>query len=250
MKKIISAILILGMLLSITTSAVAASQVSPNFKSDTGAQLTMAPDKTYQFQITSNTKLVVSVGNNSIIKIVSNKSSGHTYYFTIRAIGESGQSAGVYINGTRVTVCTIEKKTIQIPNPLVSYNTLDEARKAVGFLFAVPTSLPANYQRKDIIVISNDLVEIFYKKDNKRILYRTAKGNSDISGNYTVYEKVKTVMVGNAKVTTKGKGDLVNLVIWTKDGISYFLDFNEACDQKTVSSIIESVKYLKADKKE
>jgi hypothetical protein len=242
MKKMISAILIFGLLLSITTSTLAASQVSPDFKSDTGTQLTIVPNKTYQFKITSNTKPVVSVGNNSIIKIVSNKSSGQTYYFTIRAIGKSGQSAGVYINGTRVTVCTIENNTIQIPNPLVSYNTLDEARKAAGFSFAVPTSLPANYQRKDIMVISNDLAEIFYKKDDKQILYRTAKGNSDISGNNTAYEEVKTVMVGSAKVTTKGKGNLVDLAIWTKDGISYSLDFDEAFDLKTVSSIIESVK--------
>ena len=242
MKKTISAILILGMLLSITTSAFAASQVSANFKSDTGAHLTMAPNKTYQFKITSNKKPAFSIGNNSIIKIVSDKSSSHTYYFTIRAIGKLGQSAGVYVNGTRVTVCIIEKNASQIPNPSVSYKTLDEARKAVGFSFAVPTSLPANYQMKDIIVISNDLAEIFYKKDNKEILYRTAKGNLDISGNYTVYEEIKTVMVGSAKVTTKGKGNLVNLAIWTKDGISYSLDFDEACDLKAVSSIIESVK--------
>jgi pyrroline-5-carboxylate reductase len=36
--------------------------------------------------------------------------------------------------------------------------------------------------------------------------------------------------------------NLVNLAIWTKDGISCSLDFDEACDLKTVSSIIESVK--------
>ncbi|HEX2939201.1 MAG TPA: hypothetical protein VHO66_09850, partial [Ruminiclostridium sp.] len=123
-----------------------------------------------------------------------------------------------------------------------SYKTLDEARKAVGFSFAVPTSLPANYQMKDIIVISNDLAEIFYKKDDKKILYRTAKGNADISGNYTVYEEVKTAMVGNTKVTVKGNGGLVNLATWAKDGISFSLNFDEAYDLKSVSSIIESVK--------
>lgn len=242
MKKTISGILALGMIFSITTSAFAASNASQTFKSDTGSQLSISPNKTYQFKITSNKKPTFSVGNSSIIKIVSNKSSGHTYYFTIRAIGRARQSAGVYVNGTRVTVCTVEENATQIPNPLVNYNTLDEARKAVGFSFTVPTSIPANYKMKDIIVISNDIAEIFYKKDDKKILYRTAKGNSDISGDYTIYEEVKTAMIGNTKVTVKGNGGLVNLAIWTKDGISFSLNFDEACDLKSVSSIIESIK--------
>lgn len=241
MKKTISFILALGVLFSITTSAFAASNASSTFKSDTGAQLTMAPNKTYQFKITSNIKPTFSVGNKSIIKMVSNKAFGHTYYFTIQAVGKAGQAAGVYVNGTRVTVCTIVKNTSQIPNPLVNYKTLDEARKAVGFSFAVPTNLPTNYEMKDIIVISNNLAEIFYQQDNQEILYRAAKGNEDISGNYTVYEEVKTVTVGNTKVTVKGKSGLINLATWTKDGISYSLDFDEACDLKSVTSIIESI---------
>lgn len=241
-KTAISAILVLGTLFSITTSAFAASRVSPAFISDTGAALTIAAGNTYQFKITSNTKPVVTVGNSSVIKIISGKSSGHSYYFTIRAVGKSGQNAGVYINGIRSTVCTVDSSFSQIPNPLVSYSTLEEARKAIGFSFAVPTRLPANYQRKDIIVIDGDLAEIFYRNGNKNILYRTAKGNSDISGDYTVYEEVKTAEIGNMKVTMKGKGSLINLALWTKGGISYSLNFDEACDLKSVTSIIDSIK--------
>lgn len=241
MKKAISAILVFGMIFSITTSAFAASNASTAFKSDTGARLTIAPDKTYQFKITSNKNPAFSVGNRSIIKMVSSKSSGHTYYFTIKATGKAGQSSGVYVNGTRVTVCTIENAS-QISNPLVNYKTLDEARKAVGFLFSVPTYLPENYKMEDIIVISNDVAEIFYIKDNKEILYRTAKGSSDISGNYTVYKEAKTAMIGNTEVTVKGNGGLINLATWTKDGICFSLNFDEAYDLKLVSSMIESIK--------
>jgi hypothetical protein len=241
-KKSISATLLLGMLFSITTSAFAAGRIPPNYQSDTGARLTIAPDKTYQFKITSGTAPVITVGNRSVIEIVSHKSFGSAYYFTIKAVGKPGQSAGVYLNGTRITVCTIEESTSQLPNPLVSYSTLDEARKAVGFAFAVPTSFPTEYQRKDIIVIGNYLAEIFYNKGDQKILYRTARGNSDISGNDTAYEEVKTVAVGSSKVTMKGKNGLVNLAIWSKDGISYSLDFDEACDQNTVFSIVAGVK--------
>ena len=242
MKKTISAILLLGMLFSVTASAFAAGRIPPDIKSDTGARLTIAPEKTYQFKIMSGTKPVVTVGNSTIIKIVSDKFFGSAYYFTIKAVGKQGQSAGVYLNGARITVCTIEGKTSQLPNPLVSYSTLDEARKAVGFSFAVPTVLPADYQRTDIIVIDNNLAEIFYKKGTQEIRYRTTRGNADISGNYTAYDEVKTVAVGSSKVTMKGKNGLVNLAIWSKDGISYSIDFDEACDRNTVSSMIEDVK--------
>lgn len=240
-KAAISAILVLGTLFSIPTSAFAASRVSPAFISDTGAELTIAPDKTYQFKITSNAKPVITVGNSSVIRIISGKSSGHSYYVTIRAVGKSGQAAGVYINGIRSTVCTVDSSSSQIPNPLVSYNTVEEARKAIGFSFAVPTRLPANYQTKDIIVIGSNLAEIFYRNGKKNILYRTAKGNSDISGDYTVYKEVKTAEIGNTKVTVKGNGSLINLALWTKGGISYSLNFDEACDLKSVASIMESI---------
>ncbi|BAU28450.1 uncharacterized protein DUF4367 [Aneurinibacillus soli] len=132
--------------------------------------------------------------------------------------------------------------SIGMPNPLVNYSTLDEVRKAVGFTFAVPATLPDGYQMKDIIVISNDLAEIFYLKGDKKIVYRTAKVNADISGDYNVYDKVKTITVGNTEITVKGKSDSINLATWTKDGVSFSLLFDEAVNEKALSTIIGSIK--------
>ncbi|OAJ73333.1 copper amine oxidase [Brevibacillus sp. SKDU10] len=136
------------------------------------------------------------------------------------------------------------KKTasIGLPNPLVNYSTLDEARKAVGFTFAVPATLPDGYQMKNIIVISNELVEISYLEGDNQITYRTAKGNADISGDYNVYDKDKTITVGNTKITVKGKGDSINLATWTKDGTSFSLAFDVPVNEKTLSTIIERIK--------
>lgn len=131
----------------------------------------------------------------------------------------------------------------QIPNPLVNYNTVDEARKAVGFDFAVPAIVPDGYKMGDIIVISNDLAEIFYKNGDNEILYRSAKGNADISGSYTVYDKVKAITVGNSDITIKGNaGDNVNLATWTRDGVSFSLSFDQGVDQKVLSTMIRSIK--------
>lgn len=131
--------------------------------------------------------------------------------------------------------------TTQIPNPLVEYNSLDEAQKAVGYTFATPKAVPDGYQIKNIIVISNDLAEIFYTKGDSTILYRTAKSNTDISGDYTVYDAVSTITIGNAEVTVKGSNACINLAVWSKDGVSYSLSFTQAVSEKELSTIIQSI---------
>ncbi|WP_196605386.1 stalk domain-containing protein [Pectinatus haikarae] len=148
----------------------------------------------------------------------------------------------VSIKDSIISISTGSTKRDEIPNPLVNYSTLDEARKAIGFTFAVPTILPDGYQMKDIIVINNNLAEIFYLKGDSQIIYRTAKGNADISGDYNVYDKVKTVTVGNTEITVKGKSDSINLATWTKGGASFSLSFDEAVNEKALSTIIKSIK--------
>lgn len=130
---------------------------------------------------------------------------------------------------------------IGMPSPLVNYTTLDEARKAIGFKFTVPTTIPDNYKMGDIIVIGNELAEILYRYDDKEILYRTAKGNADISGDYNDYDKVKTIIIGNTEATVKGKNDSINLATWIKDGVSFSLSFDEAVNEKVLSKIIGSI---------
>lgn len=152
----------------------------------------------------------------------------------------------VSIKASVISISTASPKrdetSISIPSPLVNYSTLDEARKAIGFTFAVPRALPAGYQMKDIIVISNNLAEIFYLKGDSQIIYRTAKGNADISGDYNAYDKVRTIAVGNIQITVKGKSDSIKLATWTNDGTSFSLSFDEAVNEKALSTIIKSIK--------
>lgn len=145
------------------------------------------------------------------------------------------------INISTDSMTSKKPASIGLPNPLVNYSTLDEARKAVGFTFAVPATLPDGYQMKDITVISNSLAKISYSKGDNHIAYRTAKGNADISGDYNVYDKVKPITVGNTKITVKGKGDSINLATWTKDGTSFSLSFDVPINEKTLSTIIEGI---------
>lgn len=130
----------------------------------------------------------------------------------------------------------------QIPNPMKEYSTLDEARKAAGFNFVIPTVLPDGYQMNGIKVINDSMAEVTYNKGDLKIIYRTAAGNFDISGDYNAYDVVKTITAGNTKVVIKGKSNGINLATWTKDGVSFSLSLAEAINEKAVSTMVESIK--------
>ncbi|HEX2986133.1 MAG TPA: hypothetical protein VHO71_04885 [Caproiciproducens sp.] len=118
MKKIISAILAIGMSLCVTTSAFAASQPSPSFKSDTGTKLSISVGKTYQVKITSlNGKKPTLVIPGKLFTVKGNGSKGKNYYFVIKAVGKVGSSAGIYINGQKKpsTVATITNIKQSVP---------------------------------------------------------------------------------------------------------------------------------------
>lgn len=131
---------------------------------------------------------------------------------------------------------------VQVPNPLVVYNSVDEARAAMNWQFAVPSSIPEGYGIKDVIVIGNSLAEVNYIHNDKEMVYRTQKGEKDISGDYTVYKTVETVTVDEVDVTVKGADADIGLATWCKDGISYSLQFGEAIDMETLTAVIQDIK--------
>jgi hypothetical protein len=151
-------------------------------------------------------------------------------------------SRAVTIKGSVINILSQASNAAGMPNPLVEYNTLDEARKAVGFEFGIPSVLPDGYKTDKFIVISNDLAEIFLIKDSNKILYRTAKGKNDISGDYNTYTKVNTIKHDNVEITTKGSENAIKLATWSKEDISYSLSFDEAVSEKVLLSIFDSIK--------
>lgn len=136
---------------------------------------------------------------------------------------------------------TLEKSSTQMENPLVEYKTLADARKAAGINFAVPTIMPVGYNIKNIALISSKLATVDYVSSDKKIAYRTEKGNANISGDYNVYTTVRSISIGTLKVITKGTKDDVSLAEWSQDGVSYSLSFDEPVQGKTLAAIIDSI---------
>ena len=87
-------------LLVITVSA-------PSLKLDTGAKLSVAKGKTYQFKATSTAAVKATTGNGAVFQIVKVTKAGNNTFVTIKAVGSKGQCTGIYFNGVRRTIATV-----------------------------------------------------------------------------------------------------------------------------------------------
>lgn len=61
----------------------------------------------------------------------------------------------------------------------------------------------------------------------EQMMIRKASGageNTDISGDYNVYNETSTVTVGEYTVTLKGNDQKVNLATWTSGDYAYSID--------------------------
>lgn len=138
----------------------------------------------------------------------------------------------------------LNSEQVQIPNPIVDYSSVGDAKKAVDFDFNTLDNLPDGFKMDIISVIGDELVQITYKNGKNEICYRIAKCEDEISGVYNEYQTNSTVTVGETEVSVKGTDDKVNVATWTKDGLSFALCVNtgnEGIETSVIQNIIESV---------
>ncbi|WP_108722240.1 DUF4367 domain-containing protein [Gorillibacterium timonense] len=135
-----------------------------------------------------------------------------------------------------------ESKNIQIPDPFVTYDTVEAARKAMGVTFAVPSELPDSYKQAEISVMSGtEMAQIIYRDGENTVHYRVSQGTGNISGDYNVYENTNTVTIGESKVTLKGDKGLVSVASWEAGGFTYCVMADNALSVEKVQTIIKSV---------
>ena len=129
----------------------------------------------------------------------------------------------------------------QIPNPMAYHQTIDEARKVVGFVFETPAKLPEGYNQNGIATIRREIAQVVYKNGENTITYRTAKGSGDISGDYNTYSTTQTIAVGKLPVTIKGENNSINVAYWTKNDLCYSIVFSIVITVDQLSEIIQSI---------
>ena len=132
----------------------------------------------------------------------------------------------------------------EIANPFVTYDTLEEASKAVGFDLQAPETIEG-CPIESIQVMNNSLIQITYydsEADGNRIVLRKAAGVDDISGDYNEYPTVSTADYNGVNVTMRGENDTFSGAIWTVDGASYSVQFDIPVVDAAILAVVDEVR--------
>jgi hypothetical protein len=136
----------------------------------------------------------------------------------------------------------VEEENERIPNPVVSYDTVEDAVIQVGHL----SPLPSIYERyfKDAAVIDNTLIQITYSNDEGRVLtLREEEGLSDdISGNYNLYPYSDFIDVNGMQVMVKGESeDSISVVTWNDGAYAHSLDYDSGVTLEEVRDVVNEI---------
>lgn len=127
----------------------------------------------------------------------------------------------------------------QVPNPVVKYPTVADAAKAAGIAVMVQPEPAALKGIERVSVIGGTLLEIDYQGG---ICYRVGgKDAGDVSGDYTVYDSVKTVAESGLSVTLKADKTGVRLAIWNDGAHSFSLSWQTGVTQAAALALVASV---------
>lgn len=150
-------------------------------------------------------------------------------------------AVGQFVDFKKIGVSE-DEKPVQIPNPFVPYESLDDVKKALSFSPVVPSALPSGFELNEITSTGSDFLQIVYTDNtDSGIFYRMAKGSSDISGDYNIYKINEEVKVGDLTVAMRGN-DKVSGAVWVNSGFSYSIYFDAELDKSEVISLIENIK--------
>lgn len=138
--------------------------------------------------------------------------------------------------------------SVQIPNPIVEYDTKEAAEKACGFETVVPASLK-DAEAEYINVIDHNLFQIQYVNGSYyRVEEKDVKKGivDDISGDYNTYASVKdiTVKAGENTFNVKAKGSKdgsVKYAVWSNDRFAYCISYGTETSYETLEKNIASI---------
>ena len=102
-------------------------------------------------------------------------------------------------------------------------DSLQKATILTGFAMRIPEGKEP-FTKKIFTVIGADMIEVQYLQEESSApgySIRKARGEGDISGDFTEYEEVKEVNSEGRKVTLKGEAGRYSLALWEENGFSY-----------------------------
>lgn len=122
----------------------------------------------------------------------------------------------------------------QLPNPMVAWDTLEEAEEAVGFALPDWKGLEGR-EIQEVFVIGGELLEVRYEDG---LTCRMARGTQDVSGDYQVYAEETTRTVDGRDVTLKGEDGTVSLAVWNDGTYTWSLSWAEGVAPETLEGFL------------
>lgn len=102
-------------------------------------------------------------------------------------------------------------------------DSLQKAKELTGFDLRIPEGKEP-FTKKTFTVIGDDMIDVRYLQEETSALgydIRKARGEGDISGDYTKYAETQEVDLKARKVTLKGEAGTYSLALWEEKGFSY-----------------------------
>lgn len=129
---------------------------------------------------------------------------------------------------------------VQIPNPLIEYDTLADAEAAAGFDFAIPDEIDGNAPTTYIVIDGSGILEVIY--GDNAVSIRKAAGSGDISGDYSTYSDTVNANAGDVSATLRENDGKVISAIWESDGYTYALYSADGISEDTATTAISAAK--------
>ena len=132
-----------------------------------------------------------------------------------------------------------EAPAAEIPNPWEDYADLASAEEAAGF----PVTLPERTETVSYRAMKGEVLEAVYTGEGGAETLRIRKGNdtSDVSGDYTTYPTIKTIVVDGADVRMKGRGNRMSLAVWTEGGHAYAISTAQPVTIADMMALVRAV---------
>lgn len=147
----------------------------------------------------------------------------------------------VLVGGDPATWGPPLEETTQIPNPYVSYVTLEDACAAAGFALSIPESMNG-YGDPVFQVMNGSMLQVIYRNaEEETVTIRKEPGSEDISGDYRVYEQSEEISLGERTAILKGNNDMVSLALWTEDGYTYSVSASSGFTSSDMTDLIAEI---------
>ena len=132
---------------------------------------------------------------------------------------------------------------VQIPNPFVDFDSLEEAAAFAG----VTAEIPEAGEGESLLyrASENSLLEVVYSdaNGNEVMRVRKAAGSDDISGDFNEYTEKSVQLENGAEATERTMKDgAVSGIIWTLDGFSFSVSFEGGVTEEAALAAANALK--------